>query len=53
LVFVIGAGSTYNEGLEGKVEENKRPPLDRKFFSKYEQGFDNDANLIEKYLKDT
>ncbi len=53
MIFVLGAGATYNEGLEAMVEESKRPPLDKNFFSKYEKEPDENANSIEQHLNET
>jgi len=52
LIFVLGAGATYNEGLEENVEESKLPPLDKKFFSKYELKPDIDSIPIKQHLND-
>ena len=52
-MFIVGAGATYNEGLEENIEESKRSPLDKQFFSKYEKEPDKHASLIEQYLNKT
>ena len=52
-MFIVGAGATYNEGLEENIEKSKRSPLDKQFFSKYETEPDKHASLIEQYLNET
>lgn len=54
----MGAGCTYNDGLEiningNELDPSKLPPLDKGFFSKYESEPDQNASSIQQYLEKT
>ena len=51
LVFVVGAGATYNEADEAEVIDY--PPLDKGFFTKYEDIHNNPASNIQEYFEST
>ncbi len=51
VVFVIGAGATFNEAKEAATSDF--PPLDKGFFDKYKDGQDTSISDIKKYLEST